>query len=66
MKNAIENQLAAIKGCNKSEIKNINLAVGTFEKGSGIFCFELTKTGKVKSNSVKYFTAIESYNNCSY
>lgn len=66
MKNAIKNQLAEIKGCNASEIKNINTSECTFEKGSSIFYFEITKTGKVKSNSVKYFTTITAYNNLSY
>jgi hypothetical protein len=62
MKNKITSQLLAIK----NEVRNLDVKGGTFESGRSIFMFDLTVTGKVKANSVKFFSTIENYNNCSY
>ena len=60
---AIITTLSEIKG---KEVKNVDLSTGTFESEKSVFSFELTKTGKVKSNSVKFLWTVQDYSNCIY
>lgn len=61
----LKETLAAIKGVNISEIKN--LTNDTFELSKSRFSFDLTPSGKyVKSGSVRFLSTIEDYANCSY
>jgi hypothetical protein len=55
--------LSIIKG---QQVRNVDFSNGTFECGKSIFSFELTKTGLIKTSSVKFLNTISNFQNCSY
>jgi hypothetical protein len=57
--------IAQLNGWKPSEIKNLDMENETFEKGKGVFMFELTpkKTG-VKAKSIKFLWTASDYQNC--
>jgi hypothetical protein len=59
--------IAQIKGWGISEIKNLDMGVGTFQKGKCIYSFDLTSKGTmVKAKSIKFLWTAENFENCSY
>ena len=55
--------LEVIKG---GKVSNVDFENETFQFGKSIYSFELTKTGLVKSRSVKFFSTVNNFSNCSY
>ena len=60
------NLINEIKEAKNCKVNNLDLNANTFDNGKSIYSFDLTKSGKLKSNSIKFFATLNSYNNTSY
>ena len=60
----LKETVAQLKGYN---VVDVDLTVNTFTTDKKcVYAFDLTKTGMLKSNSIKFLWTVSSFNNCSY
>ncbi len=55
--------LEVLKG---RKVFNVDFANGTFECGKCVYAFDLTKTGLLKTKSVKFLWTISNFADCTY